>query len=107
MRVFSVILAVCLVLLQYRLWISEQGVREVERLQAAIDAQDIANHRQADRNRQLGAEVSNLKVGLTALEERARSELGMVGNNETFYQIVTPAISEPAAPPATVTARVR
>lgn len=107
MRVFAVILAVCLVMLQYRLWISEQGVREVERLQVAIDAQGIANHRQADRNRQLGAEVSNLKVGLTALEERARSELGMVGTNETFFQIVTPAISEPAAPPATVTARAR
>jgi len=107
MRFFSVILAVCLVLLQYRLWVSEQGVREVERLQAAIDAQEIANHHQGDRNRQLGAEVTNLKVGLTALEERARSELGMVGNNETFFQIVTPAISEPAATPATVTARVR
>ncbi len=107
MRVFCVILSLCLVSLQYRLWLSEQGVREVDRLQAAIDAQVIANHRQADRNRQLGAEVNNLKVGLTALEERARSELGMVGNNETFFQIVTPAISEPAAPPATVTARAR
>jgi cell division protein FtsB len=107
MRVFSVILAICLGLLQYRLWISDQGVREVDRLQAAIDAQVIANHREEDRNRQLGAEVNNLKVGLTALEERARSELGMVGSNETFYQIVTPAISEAPAPPATVTARAR
>jgi len=107
MRVFTVILAVCLVLLQYRLWLSEQGVREVQRLQAAIDAQVIANHRQGDRNRQLGAEVNNLKVGFAALEERARSELGMVGNNETFFQIVTPAINDPAAPPATVTARAR
>ena len=44
-----------------------------------------------ERNRQLVAEVTDLKGGLTALEERARSELGMVGNSETFYQVVTPS----------------
>ena len=64
-------------------------MREVSRLKAAIDAQRAANVDQRERNRQLVAEVSDLKVGLTALEERARSELGMVGSNETFYQIVT------------------
>jgi cell division protein FtsB len=103
MRFFAAILA--LVSLQYRLWLSDQGVREVTRLQAAIEAQAAANRSETERNRQLGAEVSSLKVGLTALEERARSELGMVGNNETFYQIVTPASIQPQALPATVTAR--
>ena len=105
MRVFAAILGFGLVFLNYRLWVSEQGVREVSRLQAAIGAQTLANRDLAERNRQLGAEVNNLKVGLTALEERARSELGMVGNNETFYQIVTPSSAMPAAPPAPVTAR--
>jgi cell division protein FtsB len=105
MRVFAAILALSLVLLQVRLWLSDQGVREVTRLQAAIEAQAVANRTQTERNRQLGAEVTNLKVGLTALEERARSELGMVGNNETFYQIVTPASIQPQALPPTVTAR--
>lgn len=105
MRVFAAILAMCVVLLQYRLWVSDQGVRELTRLHAAIDAQHLANQEQSERNRQLRAEVNNLRVGLTALEERARSELGMVGNNETFYQVVTPATGMPAAPATTVTAR--
>jgi cell division protein FtsB len=107
MRIFAVILACALVLLQYRVWMSDQGMREVSRLQASLDAQASANHEQGERNRQLVAEVNDLKVGLTALEERARSELGMVGNSETFYQVVTAATPAPAAPVAPVTARAQ
>jgi cell division protein FtsB len=107
MRIFAAVLAIALVSLQYRLWISDQGLREVARLQAAVDLQAAANHEQGERNRQLAAEVTDLKVGLTALEERARSELGMVGNSETFYQVVTAATPVPAAPPAPVTARAQ
>ncbi len=105
MRVLAVALGMTLLLLQYRLWISEQGTREVSRLQSAVDAQASANREQAARNRQLVAEVTDLKVGLTALEERARSELGMVGNSETFYQVVTAATPVPPAPATPVTAR--
>jgi cell division protein FtsB len=107
MRIFTAILALALVLLQYRLWISDQGLREVSRLQAAVDAQTSANREQGERNRQLVAEVTDLKVGLTALEERARSELGMVGNSETFYQVVTAATPAPPAPATAVTARAQ
>jgi cell division protein FtsB len=107
MRVFSAVLALALILLQYRLWISDQGLREVSRLQVAVDAQAAANHEQGERNRQLVAEVTDLKVGLTALEERARSELGMVGNSETFYQVVTAATPVPAAPTTAITARAQ
>jgi len=105
MRIFSAVLALALVLLQYRLWLSDQGLREVSRLQAAVKAQTVANHEQGERNRQLVAEVTDLKVGLSALEERARSELGMVGNSETFYQVVTASTPAPAAPATAVTAR--
>ena len=105
MRIFAIILGVCLVMLQYRLWVSDQGLREIWRLDQAVDAQKAANVEQRDRNRQLLAEVTDLKVGLAALEERARSELGMVGNNETFYQIVTPATPAPPAPSTPITAR--
>lgn len=107
MRIFAAILALGLVLLQYRMWMSEQGMREVGRLNAAIAAQTVANREQVERNRQLAAEVNNLKIGFTAIEERARSELGMVGRSETFFQVVTPSTPAPAAPApvATVTAR--
>src|SRR5579864_8716125 len=107
MRIFTIILAIGLVLLQYRLWVSDQGMRELWRLRAAVEAQGAANLEQRERNRQLLAEVTDLKVGLTALEERARSELGMVGNNETFYQVVTAATPVPAAPATAVTARAQ
>ena len=105
MRIFIAVLVLTLMSLQYRLWLSDQGFREVSRLQSAIDAQASANREQIARNRQLVAEVTDLKVGLTALEERARSELGMVGNSETFYQVVTAATPAPPAPAAAVTAR--
>jgi cell division protein FtsB len=105
MRIFATVLGFALVLLQYRLWLSDQGLREVSRLQASVDAQTAANHEQGERNRQLVAEVTDLKGGLTALEERARSELGMVGSSETFYQVVTAATQAPAAPATAVTAR--
>jgi cell division protein FtsB len=105
MRIFVAVLGIALLLLQYRLWLSDQGFREVSRLQAAVEVQAAANHEQAARNRQLAAEVTDLKGGLTALEERARSELGMVGNSETFYQVVTGAAPAPAAPATPVTAR--
>ena len=107
MRIFAAVLAVTLVLLQYRVWVSDQGLREVSRLQASLDAQRAANLEQSQRNRQLSAEVANLKVGLTALEERARSELGMVGTRETFYQVVTATTPVPAAAATPVTARAR
>jgi len=104
MRIFAIGLGLALVLLQYRYWVSDQGVREVSRLSDAVRTQAAANHVQGARNRQLVAEVADLKVGMTALEERARSELGMIGNTETFYQVVSGTGVEPASIP-TLTAR--
>src|ERR1700691_1443 len=92
MRVFVVILGLLAVLLQCRLWVSDQGMHEVTRLRTAIDAQTAANRDQRDRNRQLAAEVDNLKVGFTAIEERARSALVMIGRSETFFQVVKPSL---------------
>jgi cell division protein FtsB len=100
MRIFSAVLGLCLVLLQYRLWLSDQGVREIVRLQTEIAAQTAANQAQDERNRQLAAEVQDLKVGMGAIEERARSELGMIGSDETFYEVVTRATPAPPAPAA-------
>ncbi len=107
MRILAIILGIGLVLLQYRLWVSDQGMREIWRLNQSVEAQTAANAEQRERNRQLLAEVTDLKVGFAALEERARSELGMVGSNETFYQVVTPETPVAQAPDAPVTARAQ
>jgi len=104
MRFFSASLVLVLALLQYRLWFSDQGVPEVMRLRAEIAAQTAANDAQAARNDRLAAEVQNLKVGTGALEERARSELGMIGASETFYEVV-PARTSPARPSGAIEAR--
>jgi len=90
MKWLAAALAVAVLLLQYRIWLSEDGVREVTRLQGAVAAQRADNDQLAERNRQLAAEVRDLKTGMEALEERARSDLGMIGHGETFYQVVPP-----------------
>jgi cell division protein FtsB len=103
MKWLAVSLALVIVLLQYRVWLSEGGVRELDRLQKAVAAQRSENDQLAERNRQLAAEVRDLKTGLDALEERARSDLGMIAPHETFYQVVPP-VSSPATQSSTRTA---
>jgi cell division protein FtsB len=93
MKWLAVSLALVILLLQYRVWVSEGGVRELDRLQKAVAAQRSENDQLAERNRQLAAEVRDLKTGLDALEERARSDLGMIAPHETFYQVVPPTAS--------------
>jgi len=88
MKWLAAALVVVVVLLQYRVWISDSGVHEVDRLQRAVGTQRLENEQLADRNKQLAAEVRDLKTGMGALEERARSDLGMIGSHETFYQVV-------------------
>ena len=102
MKWLAAALAVAVLLLQYRIWLSPDGVREVSRLQQAVSTQQAANETLAERNRQLAAEVRDLKTGMEALEERARSDLGMIARNETFYQVVPP---RPSAPPTRTAAR--
>jgi cell division protein FtsB len=88
MKWFAAALVAALLLLQYRLWLSSDGVRDVRRLQAQVVAQQQQNASLAERNRELAAEVHDLKHGYAALEERARADLGMIAGNETFYQVV-------------------
>ncbi len=88
MRVLLISFVCALVLLQYRLWLSDDGMREVWRLRDAVEQRTEENRVQAARNAALEAEVQDLKEGLAAVEERARNELGMIGPQETFFQIV-------------------
>ena len=100
MKWLGAALLTVVLMLQYRLWLSADGVREVARLSDAVKRQNAENDELTARNQQLVAEVTDLKAGMSAIEERARSELGMIGRNETFYQVVPtrPLGTAPAAP---------
>ena len=97
MKWLATALIAVVLMLQYRLWLSADGVREVSRLSDAVNTQAAENDELTARNQQLVAEVADLKAGMSAIEERARSELGMIGRNETFYQVV-PVLPRRAAP---------
>ena len=87
MKIVIAVLLVLLVALQIQLWLGG-GLSEVRRLEAALAAQREENASLEARNRRLTAELHDLKEGLEAVEERARGELGMIGQDETFYQFV-------------------
>jgi len=97
LRIIAVLLLVAFLALQYRLWLSPNGMRDLWRTEQAIEAQTEENERLAERNKTLAAEVRDLKEGRAAIEERARTDLGMVGGNETFFQVVPPPAVD--APP--------
>ena len=106
MKWLAAALAVTILQLPYRVWLAVAGVRQVTGLRQAVAAQRAENEQLAERNRQLAAEVRDLKTGLDALEERARSDLGMIARNETFYQVVpAPATQPTRAPTRTAAAR--
>jgi cell division protein FtsB len=87
-RAVILILAVLLLLLQVRLWVSDGGYRAAWRLDEQVAAQEVENEALRERNRALAAEVSDLKTGLDAVQEIARSELGMIREGETLFQVV-------------------
>ena len=89
MRGLLLFLAVIALLgLQGQLWLGDGGLRDVWRLQARVAAQEAENARLQERNAGLAAEVRDLKDGLDAIEERARYELGMIQEGETFFLVV-------------------
>ena len=97
MRLLIVLLLVLVGFLQYRLWVGEGSLAEVHSLRQAVTAQEEELERLAMRNRELQAEVDDLRTGLDALEERARMELGMIKPGEIFLQVIER--SEPAKAP--------
>jgi cell division protein FtsB len=88
MRWLNILLLLILLGLQYRLWIGAGSFAEVVSLNREIDTQRQQNERLIGRNQRLENEVISLKTGLDAVEERARSDLGMLKRGETFYLIV-------------------
>lgn len=88
MKIIIVILTGLLILLQYRLWSGSGSIPQVRQLEKIKQEQVQENNLLSDRNRSLTAEVHDLKTGLEAIEERARTEMGMIKKEEIFYQIV-------------------
>lgn len=88
MKILLTSLAIILLSLQLQLWLGEGSVRSLSLLESELDDQQAANADLQARNRLLEIEVVDLKNGLEAVEERARSELGMIGDDEVFYLII-------------------
>lgn len=88
MRVLIAILLILFVLLQFDLWVGDGSLATVWHLKQEIQKQKTENQQLQERNRTLEAEVEDLKQGMRALEERARDELGMIKEGETFIQVI-------------------
>ena len=88
MKILIALLTVGLGVLQYKLWLGDDSRRELKEVEQNVAFQLSTNAALSERNESLEVEVLDLKNGLEAVEERARSELGMIEEGETFYLIV-------------------
>ena len=104
MRLILICLTALLLLIQFPLWLGKGGWLRVWDLDKQVAAATRKNDELKARNAKLGSEVSDLKQGTGAVEERARFELGMIKDNEIFVQILAPdtlppeAVQPPVAP---------
>ena len=88
MKILAAILVALIVLIQYPLWLGKGGWLRVWQIAGELEAQKATNRKLEVRNASLAAEVEDLKTGTDAIEERARHDLGMMRNDEVFFQIV-------------------
>lgn len=100
MRAITITLLVILLLLQYPLWLGKGGWLKVWDLHRQVEAQQQVNQQTQTRNAVLDAEVRDLKQGTEAIEERARTDLGMVKRDELLYQILDAGSVPQSSPPA-------
>lgn len=87
MKLIALVLFVLLIMLQYGVWLGDGGIPQVIKLGDELKQVGAEVEKLRERNQSLQAEVQDLKTGLGAIEERARSELGMIRKGETYYQI--------------------
>lgn len=88
MRLLTLALAILIALIQYPLWLGKGSWLRVWEVDQQIEAQREVNSKLQARNAALDAEVNDLKQGFEAIEERARSELGMIRQDEIFFQVL-------------------
>lgn len=94
MKILALVFVALIVALQYPMWLGKGGWLQVRELDRQLTAQRETNAKLKARNEALDADVRDLKSGFEAIEERARSELGMVRSDEVFFQL-QPAGSRP------------
>lgn len=87
-KVVTALLLSLLCLLQYRLWFGKHSLPDLRLMQNEVDILTTQNNNLAQRNSLLAADIQDLKIGLDAIEERARNELGLIKQGETFYRIL-------------------
>jgi cell division protein FtsB len=88
LKPITTILVIILVLLQYRLWAGNASFTKQSELSQQVNTQQLENQRNQARNTIIFAEITDLKTGSEAIEERARHELGMIRPGEVFYRVV-------------------
>jgi cell division protein FtsB len=99
MRIITIILAALILLLQYPLWLGKGGWLKVHDLGQQVEEQKLANQKLQERNALMDAEVRDLKQGSEAIEDHARSKMGMIKQGEVFFQYT----DKQAAPAVSVT----
>jgi cell division protein FtsB len=87
-KIIAFVLLVLLIWLQYKIWLQDGGIPEVIQLQQEVEEVKTEVQKLQERNSSLDAEVKDLKKGLDAIEERARSEMGMIKEGEVYYQVI-------------------
>jgi cell division protein FtsB len=88
MKILLSVIILLFILLQYRLWYGDGGIAEIKAYQQRLDNLNEQVEEKRERNEALYAEVEDLRKGQEALEERARNELGMIREGETFFQVL-------------------
>ena len=94
MKIIALALLGLFLWLQYKIWLQDGGIPEVLQLQQEVADVKTEVKQLQDRNLSLDAEVKDLKKGLDAIEERARSEMGMIKKGEVYYQVIEPKTNE-------------
>ena len=97
MKIIAFVLLFLLIWLQYKIWLQDGGIPEVIELQQEVAEVKTEVQQLQERNSSLDAEVKDLKKGLDAIEERARSEMGMIKQGEVYYQVIEPEQAESSA----------
>jgi len=87
-KIFSSLLIVLIVILQYNIWFGGNGKQKINHLQMTIDQQQKQNQRLSQQNQELKREIYLLRNKPESLEEKAREQLGLIKKDEFFYRVI-------------------